>query len=566
MDWFWYVLIFAPLLLTTVIPWIKRKGAFDYEDEQECKTLGECSIQELRDECAELNITGYMEMTQDEMIGAIYFEDLKNSTIENVREKLEKFGLETKGLTKQELLELYQRFDGDKTVYQDYTLRFLKDECKERGIGIHDNLNREEVIKLLIGNDKESNLKEIKTASFKEIQERCKISGLEIDGLDREELLELFGRYLNDDEHYEEYSLEHLKVQCDLREIKYAKNTTKADIIALIIEKDEKDFNEFLANATLKELKDYCAEKEIEDYEKLDKEGALKLIKEWAEKTSNEEDEPKNQSGEIPTIKLSDIAGLDEAKKALEERVILPLTHKEIYDKYDKSVGGGILLFGLPGTGKTMFAQAVATEMKAKFFSVKCSDIQSKWYGEAEKNVKNLFFEAKKHKRSVIFFDEFDALGSRRKEDNNGVNTVQEILAQMQGVGKINNLLLVIAATNCPWTLDGALLRPGRFSEKIYIPLPDKEARIFILSKELKTCKLDGNINIGSVAERLNGCNGADIVEFCEKIKMLLIRKEITKDKNLLITQNDISEIISTTKSSVQQRDIDSMNKFLQQK
>jgi transitional endoplasmic reticulum ATPase len=136
----------------------------------------------------------------------------------------------------------------------------------------------------------------------------------------------------------------------------------------------------------------------------------------------------------------------------------------------------------------------------------------------------------------------------------------------MQGVEKSDTMLLVIAATNCPWALDGALLRPGRFNEKIHIPLPDKNARLFILNKGLKTCKLEQGIDIKAIAERLDGCNGADIVEFCEKVKMLLIRKEIAKESNLVITQADIDEILSTTKTSVLPRDIESMNKFLKSK
>ena len=280
---------------------------------------------------------------------------------------------------------------------------------------------------------------------------------------------------------------------------------------------------------------------------------------------TEEENQEKDQN--IPTVRLSDIAGLDEAKKALEEKVILPLKHKSIYEKYGKSTGGGILLFGLPGTGKTMFAQAVATELKAKFFSVRCSDIESKWVGESERNVKQLFEEAKKCSKAVIFFDEFDSIGRRRSssEDYFGPNTVQEILTQMQGVEKSPNMLLVLAATNAPWSLDGALLRPGRFSEKIYIPLPDKEARTFILKRGLSAIKLVPEIKIENIADRLDGCNGADVAEFCEKIKMIMIRKEISRVKDPIITVDDLESILSTTKSSVLSRDVERMNEFLEE-
>ncbi|MCL2712799.1 MAG: ATP-binding protein, partial [Methanomassiliicoccaceae archaeon] len=267
----------------------------------------------------------------------------------------------------------------------------------------------------------------------------------------------------------------------------------------------------------------------------------------------------------IPTIKLTDIAGLEDAKLALEERVILPHKHKDVYAKYNKQTGGGILLYGLPGTGKTMFAQAVATELDAKFFSVKCSDIESKWIGEGEKHVKDLFTKAKCCERAVIFFDEFDSLGRRRNEENNyGSNVLQEILTQMQGVEVSTNMLLVIAATNCPWILDGALLRPGRFNEKIYIPLPDKAARLFILNRGLKQCPLANDVDLDYVAERLDGCNGADVAEFCEKIKMILIRKEISKEVSPAITVSGIENVLAKTKTSVLQRDVDNMDEFIE--
>jgi len=332
---------------------------------------------------------------------------------------------------------------------------------------------------------------------------------------------------------------------------------------------------------TVAELKEYCKLYGYKGYYKMNKSELIALLEseddndednEKEEVEDETEEKPKRKintkptkigNSQIPTIKLADIAGLDEAKKALEERVILPLKHKELYDKYGKSVGGGILLFGLPGTGKTMFAQAVATELDAKFFSVKCSDIESKWTGEAEQNVKKIFTDAKKCDKAVIFFDEFDSLGKRRNSENEGgSNTVQEILTQMQGVEKSTNMLLVIAATNCPWAIDGALLRPGRFNEKIYIPLPDQEARLFILNKSLKKCPFAADVSIENIAKRLDGFSCADMVEFCEKIKMLLIRKEIAKD-NPIITNEEIEAALKTSKTSILANDIANMDKFL---
>ena len=260
---------------------------------------------------------------------------------------------------------------------------------------------------------------------------------------------------------------------------------------------------------------------------------------------------------------MKDIAGLKEAKEAFNDRVILPIKHRDLFEKYGKTVGGGILLYGLPGTGKTMFAQAVANELNAKFFSIKCSDIMSKWYGESESNIKQLFTKAKNAPIAVIFFDEFEAIGRKRTsyDTENGINTVQEILAQMQGIEKNNNILLVLAATNCPWDIDSALLRPGRFNDKIYIPLPDLEARLFIIKKVLQNVTLSDEVSITSLAESLEGYNCADVVEFCEQIKLIAIKTEIA-NKTAVINANDIANVKEKVHTSILQSDIERMEAF----
>lgn len=335
-------------------------------------------------------------------------------------------------------------------------------------------------------------------------------------------------------------------------------------------DEDENDFN----NWTVKELKNYCRKNGISGYSKLTKIELISLIKcagvfdendgaNIQEYSKPKKGESVTKNSAIPKIKFSDIAGLDEAKRTIYERVVLPLKHRDIYEKYGKKVGGGVLLYGLPGTGKTMFAQAVATELDAKFFNVKCSDIMSKWYGESEQRIKNLFTAARKNQISVVFFDEFDAIGKSRAENDNGdITTVQEILTQMQGVEQSKNIMLILAATNCPWNLDSALLRPGRFHEKIYIPLPDLSARIYMLNKNLGELKKDENVSFEEVAKRLEGFNGADVTEFCEQIKMCLINKELAGNSNILILQSDIDKTLQKVHSSVSEADIEAMKNY----
>lgn len=351
-------------------------------------------------------------------------------------------------------------------------------------------------------------------------------------------------------------------------------------------------YHEAYDQLSLKELQLICNEEGITNYQNCNKEETINLIMEYMQETDDEEFgdekyqeliddefneinekniEPKTKSirnnnsnnKSIPKIFMKDIAGLKEAKEAFNDRVILPIKHRDLFEKYGKTVGGGILLYGLPGTGKTMFAQAVANELNAKFFSIKCSDIMSKWYGESESNIKQLFTKAKNAPIAVIFFDEFEAIGRKRTsyDTENGINTVQEILAQMQGIEKNNNILLVLAATNCPWDIDSALLRPGRFNDKIYIPLPDLDARLFIIKKVLQNVTLSDEVSITSLAESLEGYNCADVVEFCEQIKLIAIKTEIA-NKTAVINANDIANIKEKVHTSILQSDIERMEAF----
>ena len=214
-----------------------------------------------------------------------------------------------------------------------------------------------------------------------------------------------------------------------------------------------------------------------------------------------------------------DVAGLKEAKDEIRRLVIEPRKHPELYEKFKKKKGGGILLYGVPGTGKTMFAQAIATELDAAFFAVKCSDIASRWFGDSEQNVKRLFAEARKHPCSIIFFDEFEALGAKRDSYSTVMKRlVPELLAQMQGFEKSENTLLVIAATNRPWDIDSAFLRPGRLNTSIYVPLPDEEARRTIIKKQLDGVPLVEGFDfekVVSVTDKFNGnlavCSGNEL-------------------------------------------------------
>jgi vacuolar protein-sorting-associated protein 4 len=179
---------------------------------------------------------------------------------------------------------------------------------------------------------------------------------------------------------------------------------------------------------------------------------------------------------ETPNVSWDDVKGLENAKEGLKEAVVLPIRFPQLFDEV-RQPWRGILLYGPPGTGKSFLAKACATECEGTFFSISSSDLVSKWMGESEKLIKQLFKMARERKPSIIFIDEVDSLcGSRSEGENDSSRRIKtEFLVQMQGVGNSMDGVLVLGATNVPWELDNAIRR--RFQKRIYIPLPEAVAR-----------------------------------------------------------------------------------------
>ena len=334
------------------------------------------------------------------------------------------------------------------------------------------------------------------------------------------------------------------------------------------------DNKEALMTFSKENLADWCKYNGLTGYSKLNKNDLVTFIMNIKDgKETNRASESGKKA--VKTTKMSttkkrisfdDIVGLETAKAAFREKVVMPMKHKELYEKFGKKVGGGILLYGLPGTGKTMFAEAASNELEALFIPVKCSDIKSKWYGESERKVKEIFDKARKAKCAIIFFDEFEDIGAKRTDnsDNGNNDLVPEILAEMQGIesSKSDSMILVIAATNKPWSIDSAFLRPGRFDEKIYIPLPDFEARKQLFELQLLKLPHEDDLDFDLLANLTEGCNGADIKEICEKLKMCAIKETIATGQEVTIGMNEIEKIKSSIKSSVQIEDIEKLKEF----
>ncbi len=232
---------------------------------------------------------------------------------------------------------------------------------------------------------------------------------------------------------------------------------------------------------------------------------------------------------EVPEVRWGDVGGLEDVKQQLREAVEWPLKHPEVFDKMGIRPPKGILLFGPPGTGKTLLAKAAATESGANFIAVRGPEILSKWVGESEKAIRQIFRRARQVAPAIIFFDEIDSIAPARgyRHDTSGVTDriVNQLLAEMDGIVPLTNVV-VIAATNRPDILDPALLRPGRFDRLIYVPPPDKEARLQIFRIHTRHMPLAEDVDLDKLAEITEGYTGADIEAVCREAAMIALREE----------------------------------------
>jgi katanin p60 ATPase-containing subunit A1 len=273
-----------------------------------------------------------------------------------------------------------------------------------------------------------------------------------------------------------------------------------------------------------------------------------------------------------PNIHWDDIVDLHDAKRSLQEAALFPIWFPD-YFKGVRRPWKGVLMVGPPGTGKTMLAKAVATEICATFFSVSTSTITSKYRGESEKLVKQFFDRARLHSPSVIFIDEIDSLCSRRGSDlqHEASQRMQsELLIQMDGLSSNSedprNMVTVLAATNFPWNIDGAFRR--RLEKRIYIPLPNKDGREALLKMNLRELKLDSDVDLKDIAMKLEGYSGCDITNICRDAALMPMRrktanlpldqiKQLTiEELDQPITVQDFKETLAKCKKSISKEDI----------
>ncbi len=234
------------------------------------------------------------------------------------------------------------------------------------------------------------------------------------------------------------------------------------------------------------------------------------------------------EDARIPTISYEDIGGLHEEIKKIREMVELPLRHPELFTRLGIEPPKGVLLYGTPGSGKTLLAKAVANESGANFTAINGPEVMSKWYGQSEENLRKIFEEAEKDAPSIIFFDEIDAIAPKREEVTGEVErrVVSQILTLMDGL-KSRGKVIVIAATNRQNALDPALRRPGRFDREIELGVPDQKGRKEILQIHTRNMPLSEDVNIDSLSSITYGFVGADLESLCKEAAMLSLRRSL---------------------------------------
>ena len=277
-------------------------------------------------------------------------------------------------------------------------------------------------------------------------------------------------------------------------------------------------------------------------------------------------------AAEMPQTRFDQIAGLSEAKQMVAEEIIRPILYADVYRKFGRKNRGGLLLFGPPGGGKTMLARAIAAESGLAFFSVRCSDIVGRYFGEAEKRVRALFNAARRAKDAVIFLDEAEALACRRGGNSMVMNRlVPELLSQMDGFEQFEGHMIVIFATNRPYDLDPAFLRPGRLATHCYIPLPDLEIRKSLLEKQIKSRPHDEGIRIEELARETERFSCADLVNVVDRGCQKPINREIdarkggNTDPQELLTEADLRQALRQVHPSVEMEEIRRLEKWMRQ-
>ncbi len=269
-----------------------------------------------------------------------------------------------------------------------------------------------------------------------------------------------------------------------------------------------------------------------------------------------------------PSITFDDIAGMEEAKRAIDEMVLYPMKAPEKARALGLNPGGGVLLFGPPGTGKTMLGKTIAGALDAPFYYASGADLRSKWYGESEQRLSQLLNAAKAQPVAVVFLDEVESLLPRRTEGSHAAynRVVTQFLADLGGFKDSPNLLLVLGATNKPWDIDEAVFRTGRFDEKVYIGPPDRAAREKILELNLKGAQTAADVDLPALAAAMEGASGSDVAAVVSAAKRAALGRAIRMDADPVLTSADFDEARRRIPLSITEAILAPYRKFMEER
>ena len=257
---------------------------------------------------------------------------------------------------------------------------------------------------------------------------------------------------------------------------------------------------------------------------------------------------------ERPKIRFGDVGGMEPVKEEIRLKIIYPLTHAEMFKAYGKSIGGGILMYGPPGCGKTHLTRATAGEVEASFIAVGIHDVLDMWIGNSERNLHYIFDQARRNAPCVLFFDEVDALGASRADmkTSAGRHLINQFLSELDGVTTSNDGVLVLGATNAPWHLDSAFRRPGRFDRILFVPPPDSTARAAILRLFLRGKPVD-DIDYDAAAKKTEGFSGADLKAVVDVTIENKLKEAMKSGKPQPICTKDLLGAVGSQKPSTRE-------------
>lgn len=269
----------------------------------------------------------------------------------------------------------------------------------------------------------------------------------------------------------------------------------------------------------------------------------------------DDDEEPIDTAGlgqfERPNISFGSVGGMDAVKEEIRMKILYPLQNPDLFRAYGKKIGGGVLLYGPPGCGKTLLSRATAGEIKANFLAIGVHEILDMWIGNSEKNLHKIFELARDHAPTVLFFDEVDALAADRHDLRHSANRtlINQFLAEMDGTNANNDGLLILGATNAPWHIDPAFRRPGRFDRILFVPPPDDEARASVIEVMAKGKPVQ-NLDARALAKKTKDFSGADLKSVFDLTIERVLAKSMKENRIVPITTDDLIKTAKEVKPS----------------